>query len=64
MYTPLCRVPPLPVSVTTYFILVTFFTPVSNPLILNCDQFDHGSAQSYCEPVDLATIDFDVAFQW
>ena len=41
------------------------FTPVSNPLTLHCDHFDHGSdqvLQSWCEPVDLAMVYFVVTF--
>ena len=33
----------------------------SAPLVLCCDQFDRGSRQVKCEPVDLVTEDYDVS---
>ena len=42
-----------------WFMLLLLCT--SAPLVLCCDQFDHGSSQVKCEPVDLVTEDYDVS---
>ena len=37
------------------------FLCTSASLVLCCDQFDRGSRQVMCEPVDLVTVDYDVS---
>ena len=34
------------------------------PLVLCCEQFDRGSRQVKCDPVDVVTEDYGITFQY
>ena len=47
------------ISHPSYWFMLGLHTSTKQPS-LNCDHFDCGSDQSWCEQVDLAIVDFDV----